>query len=303
MLESRQSRRRGAFALTVLVGVVAATAATVAIAAGTLGDWPMGGQNINNTRAQDQSTIGVGNVGRLKVKWTATLGGDVSSTPAISGGAVYVTDWGEFEPSKIFSLGGSLTKLDAKTGGVLWTRRIDSYAGEPAGAVSRTSPVVADGVVYVGDQNGGHMLAIDAATGNLIWNTAIANPGPFTIITQSPIIHDGVLYFGAASLEELFVAFGAPCCSFRGSVQALDAKTGAVKWTTYMTPATPAAPDGYSGASVWGSTPALDPKSGTLYVTTGNNYSVPPDVEAGAPDDPANFVDSFVALDIKTGAV
>jgi polyvinyl alcohol dehydrogenase (cytochrome) len=289
-------------------GVVAAQAGA---GGGLLGQWPMGGQNIRNTRSQDQKTISVANASKLAVKWTAQLGGDVSSTPAVSDGAVFVTDWGDnFDPSSANATtkGGSLTRLDARTGAVQWSRRIDSYGGEPEHAVSRTSPAVVDGVVYIGDQDGGHVLAIDAKTGDLRWNSGPINPGPFTIITQSPIVHDGVLYVGAASAEENVAAFpGYPCCFFRGSVSALDAATGRILWTTYMIPQG----SGYSGAGVWAGTAALDPSTKTLYVGTGNNYSVPESVsqcqaDGGTPAeclDPSNHVDAVLALDINSGAI
>ena len=73
------------------------------------------------------------------------------------------------------------------------------------------------------------------------------------------------------------------------------------------------APEGYSGNGVWGSTGAIDPKLKTLYVTTGNNYSLPQAVidcvnvngtENGlACMDAANYFDAIVALDIQTGAI
>jgi polyvinyl alcohol dehydrogenase (cytochrome) len=239
------------------------------------------------------------------------MGGDVSSTPAVNNGAVYVTDWGQLDPSSGYtnSSGGSLTKLDAQTGAVIWKRRLDSYANEPAGAVSRTSPAVVDNVVYIGDQNGANVLAIDAKTGNLIWNSGPINPGPFAIDTQSPIVSNGVVYVGAASSEEgVAAADGYPCCFARGSMSAIDAATGHILWTKYMIPAG----TGYSGAGVWAGTAALDPKSGTIYVGTGNNYSEPASVrtcEAAHPTDPAacidpnDHIDSIVALNTANGAI
>lgn len=306
---SPQRRRRSLlpFAVAALaVGVVSQAAAD----RGAAGEWPMGGQNIQNTRSQQQTAFNAGNVHKLALKWTAPLPGDVSSTPAVVNGAVYVTDWGTQDPTtgNSTSFGGSLTKLNAQTGDQIWSRRIDSYAGEPLHAVSRTSPAVVNGVVYIGDQNDGHVLAIDVTTGNLIWNSGPINPGPFTIITQSPIVHNGVVYVGTASAEENIASFpGYPCCFFRGSVSALNAATGAIIWTTYMIP--PGI--GYSGAGVWAGTAALDPATGTLYVGTGNNYSVPDSVEAcqaggGTPAqclDPDNHIDAIVALNISTGAI
>jgi polyvinyl alcohol dehydrogenase (cytochrome) len=297
-----------------LVAVVVGALATAAIAGEKLGDWAMGGQNTSNTRSQDQSVVGAGNAGRLAVKWTAHLDGDVTATAAVDGGAVYVPDWGAQDAASgnAFSLGGSITKLNARTGAVVWTRKLGSYAGEDANAVSRTSPAVVDNVVYIGDQNGAHVLAIDAKTGNLIWRSAPINPGPFAIITQSPIVSNGVLYVGAASAEENVASFtGYPCCIARGSISALDVKTGAILWTTFMVPDNHGVPGGYSGGGVWGSTPALDEKSGTLFVSTGNNYSEPAAVaeceaNGGTPGQclsPDDHVDSIVALDAKTGAI
>jgi polyvinyl alcohol dehydrogenase (cytochrome) len=298
--------------LLLLMIVLGGAAASVALAdGGSLGQWPFGGQNIQNTRSQEQKTLGVANASKLAAKWTTQLPGDVSSTPALNNGAVFVTDWGDnFDPASgnATTKGGSLTRLDARTGAVEWQRRIDSYAGEPAHAVSRTSPAVVNGVVYIGDQDGGHVLAIDAKSGALIWNTGPINPGPFTIITQSPLVNNGVVYVGAASAEENVASFpGYPCCSFRGSMSALDAATGQILWTTYMIPAG----SGYSGAGVWAGTAALDPKTGTLYIGTGNNYSVPDEVaqcqeDGGTPAaclDPNNHIDAIVALDSKTGAI
>ncbi|HEV8550846.1 MAG TPA: PQQ-binding-like beta-propeller repeat protein, partial [Polyangiaceae bacterium] len=137
-------------------------------------------------------------------------------------------------------------------------------------------------------------------------------PHPHAVLTQAPVLFDGVIYQGVSSDEE-----GAatdpnyPCCSFRGSVVATDARTGRVLWQTFMIPDQGPGTDVFSGAAVWGGMPAIDPLSGTLYVTTGNNYEIPQsaaDCEAagGSAEDclPAwNIINSFVALDLHTGAI
>ena len=117
---------------------------------------------------------------------------------------------------------------------------------------------------------------------------------------------------GIASSEEGFAAKNAvPCCNTRGSLLALDAQTGRRLWQTYMVPDNHGALDGYSGAGIWSSTPAIDPKRNTIYVRTGNNCSVPAAVEACSArnsfdpncNDPMDFFDSIVALDLGTGAI
>jgi len=131
------------------------------------------------------------------------------------------------------------------------------------------------------------------------------------IITQSATVFDGRVYVGVASLEEALAGLipDYPCCSFRGSMLALDVNTGAILWKTYT------APEGFSGNAVWGSSPAVDTKRGQIYIATGNNYSVPPDVLACVADNVDNpagqaaclpaddHFDSVLALDRKTGAI
>ena len=60
----------------------------------------------------------------------------------------------------------------------------------------------------------------------------------------------------------------------------------------------------YSGAPVWASTMVVDPLRGNLYVTTGNNYSVPQScVDDHSTCSPDNHFDSILALDIRTGTI
>jgi polyvinyl alcohol dehydrogenase (cytochrome) len=254
-------------------------------------DWPSAGADLSNTRHQPAETwVGPANVARLQPRWVFTTGGDVSATPAVVDGAVYVPDWA-----------GNLFKIDAASGAARWTRRIPDYTGLP-GSFARATPAVADGTLYVGTQAGAAwMLALDAATGELRWKTLL-DAHPAATVTQSAVVHASRVYVGVASDEERFAAFraGYRCCTFRGSVVALDATTGQVAWRAYTVPDNGGTPGGYSGVAVWGSTPVVDAARGALYVTTGNNYSAPAGADALPPD---NHVDAVVALDLQTGAV
>lgn len=266
-------------------------------------NWSVAGQGLQNTRHQaSEHQLGPGNVASLQVKWQFTTGGDVSATPAVHGGRVYVPDWA-----------GNLYALDRETGAQLWRASIAAATGIP-GDKSRVTPAVAGGRVYVGTQGpfggGGRMLAFDADTGALLWSTQVEDH-PAAVITQSAVVHAGRVYVGVSSQEEGFAALipGYPCCSFRGSMAALDARTGAILWKTMMVP------EGYPGGAIWGSSPAVDPKRGQLYIATGNNYDVPDSVlgcvEAAGDDTAAqracipaeNHMDAIVALDLATGAV
>jgi outer membrane protein assembly factor BamB len=92
---------------------------------------------------------------------------------------------------------------------------------------------------YFGDQRG-NAFAVDAVTGQLRWKTRI-EAHRAAIVTGAPALSNGVLYVPVSSYEE--VTGASPryeCCSFRGSLVALDAETGNVLWQSYTIPQLPA---------------------------------------------------------------
>jgi polyvinyl alcohol dehydrogenase (cytochrome) len=105
------------------------------------------------------------------------------------------------------------------------------------------------------------------------------------MITGAPVLVGGTLFVPISSIEELIGAgSGYACCSFRGSIVALDATTGKLVWKSYTIPQEPTPRTtnaagiqlrGPSGAAVW-SSPTYDARSGVIYATTGDNYSDPP---------------------------
>src|SRR3954469_12243774 len=269
------------------------------------GQWRTAGQNLNNTRSQPaEHLIRPGNVSHLTPKWVFTTGGDVSATPTVGGNAVYFPDWA-----------GNLFAVEKDTGRLIWSSKISNYNGVP-GAISRVSPAVDGNQLIIGDilsskqvHDGANVISVDRQTGRRRWITHV-DSHPAAIITGSPVIFDGIVYVGVSSIEETLALDPAyPCCSFRGSILALDARTGAILWKTFDMPENGGRPDGYSGGAVWQS-PAIDPERGLLFVGTGNNYTAPADVEAcqdadptancAAPDD---LFDAAVALHLKTGQI
>jgi polyvinyl alcohol dehydrogenase (cytochrome) len=266
--------------------------------------WPSGGQGLADDRFQPhETTISVKKAATLHPRWTANLAGSVSATPAVVNGVVYVPDWG-----------GYLSAIKTSTGQVIWRRRISSYNGI-ANSVSRTDPVADGPTLVIGTQLGKDVMAIVAATGARKWITR-ADPHPDAIITGSPIIYRGVVYVGVSSSEEGAAANPSyRCCTFRGSVIALSESTGKVLWKTYTVPANGGKPGGYSGGAVWGSTPVIDPATNSVYVGTGNDYTVPAaaskceanalkrhasDAKCTAAND---YFDSVLSLNLTTGKV
>jgi polyvinyl alcohol dehydrogenase (cytochrome) len=309
-LRASAPRGRGRV-VAALCGALLLCSASATLAAAAA-DWPMFGQNVRNTGAQaGEKTISPANVAQLGVKWTYTTEGDVSARAAVTGGIVYFPDWG-----------GYLHAVRASDGQAVWKVNLASYGltGSFDGNYhARTTPAVAKGVLYVGTQEGAWLLAISAKTGALLWKTQLESPqaDPYALVTTSPTVSGGTVFVGVASNEEGLAGFvpGFPCCQARGSVVAVQASNGRLKWKTYTLPA------GYSGAGVWGSNPAVDTDNGLVFVGTGNNYSHPKnEAPSGVPgvnygqciadggsaatcNSPDNHVDAVLALDVDSGAI
>ncbi len=249
--------------------------------------WNGWSTSLTNSRFQDAASAGLSaaDVPKLKLKWAFNLG-DVTmarSQPTIAGGRVFIG-----------SQTGAVYSLDADTGCTRW--------GYQAGTGIRAGVALgeAKGVpaVFFGDA-GGTMYALNAQTGKLMWKVKPMDHYA-TLATATPRFYKGVLYQPFSSFEEALA--GDPkfrCCTFRGSVVALDAATGKTLWKTFTIPeAAKAAPKtpagaaqmGPSGAAIW-SSPTIDEQRGTLYVSTGDNYS----------DPTTDTSDALLALDLKTG--
>jgi polyvinyl alcohol dehydrogenase (cytochrome) len=169
-----------------------------------------------------------------------------------------------------------------------------------ASATVKTAISVGDGgnAALFGDTNG-NVYALKVADGSVIWEVH-PDPHPAARITGSPLLVGTRLYVPISSGEEGASANPAyPCCTFRGSVIALDTATGQQVWKGY-TIAEEAKPTrknpqgvqyfGPSGAAVW-SSPTADLKAHAIYVGTGNNYS----------DPSTDMSDAVVAFDMITG--
>ena len=252
--------------------------------------WNGWGVDNFNSRFQSAEAAGISadQVPNLKVKWVFGLPTDFqTSQPTVVGGRVFVG-----------TMKGRVYSIDAKTGCLHWSVR--TTAGVRSTPVIDTLPATDPQryVVYVGDVEA-NLYALDAQTGKEIWKVKI-DDHPLSRITATPKTHGNRIYASATALEE--VAGGDPiyeCCTFRGSMVALNRFNGKLVWRGYTIPDPPAPVRknsigvqlwGPSGAAVW-SSPVLDPERNRIYVTTGDNYS-----------DPASLTsDAVVAFDMRTG--
>ncbi len=250
--------------------------------------WNGWSPSVTNSRFQDAASAGLAasDVGKLKLKWAFNLGDATvaRSQPAVAGGRMFIG-----------TSTGAVYALDADSGCTRW-----GFQAAPAGIRAGITIGDANGTpaVFFSDA-GATTYALNAHTGEQIWKVHPVDNFA-TMATATPRFYKGVLYQPYSSFEE---ALGPDpkfeCCTFRGSVIALDAATGQKIWQTFTitdpAKATRKSPSGTqlhgpSGAGVW-SAPTIDEQLGALYVATGDNYS----------DPPTDTSDAILAMDLKTG--
>ena len=242
--------------------------------------WLGWGAGLDNRRFQPAASAGlsVDSVRDLRLRWVFGLpdAEHARGAPTVVGGRVFLG-----------TRSGYVFALRADSGCTMWRFRAQAEV-RTAILISEFDP---DGrqTLYFGDTDAS-LYAVSAATGELLWKTKI-DEHPAATLTGSPVLFEGKLYTGVSSIEEFtgsFPDYG--CCTFRGSVVALDASNGEQIWKTYTIPESPVRrhlnPKGIrqfgpSGAGIW-STPTIDARLRRVYVTTGDNYSDPPTDDSDA---------------------
>lgn len=251
--------------------------------------WNGWGPQITNTRFQSGAQAGLTaeQAAKLTLKWAFGFPNATSARalPTIAGGRLFVG-----------ANSGAVYSLDAKTGCTIWTYQAKSAVRSAVVIGPRTG---GSGVTaYFGDGRA-NVYALDAASGDLLWSRNV-DEHPAAHITGTPTLYNNRLYVPVASGEE--GQGNNPkyeCCTFRGSLVALDIATGSLSWKTYTISAD-AKPIGKnasgttrwgpSGAGIW-SSPTIDVKRHVVYAATGNMYTEP---QQGTSD-------AIVAFDLDTG--
>jgi polyvinyl alcohol dehydrogenase (cytochrome) len=252
------------------------------------------GLDERNTRfiPADVARLAPAEVPRLALKWAFAFPSSTRarSQPAILGGEVIAG-----------SEDGTVWALEQETGCLRWSFQ--------AGGEVRTGITVRPWSAVKGrDQVIGYFTdlfarayALDLVTGKLVWTVKV-DEHPSATGTAQPTLYGDRLYVPVSSIETVPAADPTyACCSFRGSVVALNAMTGAIEWRTYSIPDAPKETGrnkigtpilSPSGAPIWTS-PTVDSRRGLLYVGTGENYSTPSN----------DTSDAVLALEIATGRI
>ncbi len=270
--------------------------------------WNGWGRDLDNTRYQPEPAIRAADVPKLALKWAfGYQGSAVAGQPTIVDGRVFVA-----------SATGHVYSLDAKTGCTYWTFdaqtgvRTAVTIGELAAPKAAPRPKKskhskrtpahlevqkAPSAVFFGDDRGA-VYALDAQKGRLLWKTQVEGQ-PSARIVGAPTLYQNRLYVAVASGELSSAAdVMYPCCTFRGSVTALDIATGDVQWKSYTVNAEPRPLQSASGSQRFGpagvpvmASPTIDTVRGLLYIATGSSFT--------PIDQP--LADAVVAFDLADG--
>ncbi len=232
--------------------------------------------------------------------WTApqiasytSVTGDYSKTaPAVADGNVYIGSAGNITAGNPTDY---LMAFNATTGAPAWTPTATQLDSDTY-ATLLSSPVVVNGITIAGAKHNvvfegvssreehltatghpykfqGSIVAVDATNGKILWKTSTVCPNTLT----SDQSLDGTTQYGLGVFATTFTyvpsggSWSLPSC-------------------------------GYTGGAIWSSTAAYDARDNLVFVTTGNNYSVPAGVTASNVSG-SDYDDSMMALNASTGAV
>ena len=240
------------------------------------GEWNGWGGNVANTRFQPNGGLTAADLPQAEIEMGVRLSHGVTSAraqPTIAGGRLFVA-----------SENGEVHALDPKTGCTYWTFKAQAgvRTAMSVGPYKNGSRRRARRVLR---RRARQRLRRRRATGQQFW---VAQGRRASRRRRSPArrpYYDGRVFVPVQGLSEEGQGGTGKyeCCTFRGSLSALDANTGAVVWKTYTIGRAEAARQeqgrraewGPAGGGIW-SAPTVDPKRGMVYVATGNGYADPP---------------------------
>jgi alcohol dehydrogenase (cytochrome c) len=250
-------------------------------------DWAGYNNTLTGERFSPLDQITAANVGRVRRVCTYDLGerAAMEAGPVVVDGSLYVTT------------AENTYAIDAATCALRWKHEYQYSPGPPFDLKVNRGVAYLNGRLFRG-ANDGRVYALDAWTGQELWNVAAADPSKGETFPAAPAAWDNLVFIGNAGGDNFGVA---------GRMMAFDAETGARVWTSNLIPESGSSGGTWppetetvprAGGASWTSY-SLDTLSGTVYVPTGN--AAPdflPQVRPGA----NLYTYSVVALDARTGA-
>lgn len=249
-------------------------------------NWLMYSGTLDSQRYSKLDQVNTENVSDLELQWAYQIPviDRAETVPLVVDGIMFITE----APSNV-------TAVDAATGRVYW--RYDHELPDDlricCGRNNRGVAILGE-TLFMSTLDA-HLVALDARTGNLLWNTEVADHEAGYSKTAAPLIVKDKVVTGIAGGE-----YG-----IRGFIDAYDPETGERVWRTYTIPG-PGEPgnDSWSGdswetggAATW-ITGAYDADLNQVYWGTGNPG---PDWNGDVRLGDNLYSDSVMALDGDTG--
>lgn len=231
--------------------------------------WPTFLYNPERTGANlGERTLAPSNVSQLQEVWTLPSNGSDFSAPIVVNNTLFYGSWN-----------GEEYAVNAATGLVEWSRDLGTDPGCGYAPMGISSTAAYDrGTLYLGGGDG-YWYALNATTGQVDWRYFVGAPPTFNNYDwASALVYGSSLYIGVASCFDNPLVRGA-------LVQVNLTGSHTANHTFYTVPANE------TGADIW-TTPAADPGSNTIWVTTGNENSSYP-----------TYANAIIALDASTLAV
>ena len=284
------------------------------------GDWTTYGGNDWNQRYSTLKQISTGNVAQLVPRKIFQTGiarlGSFENTPIVQNGVMYVTTPYNTAMAYDLNTNKELWRYEHKLGTTIFC----------CGPNNRGVAIHGGAHVYMGTLDA-RLVALDAKSGEVLWDKEVADPAFGYSITHAPLVVGDNIIVGVSGGE-----YG-----IRGHVTAYNAGSGEQVWRWYSIPAPQGdptfdekAPNGWwgtwapkaedadlhrdiakekadsakyadawqrGGGGVW-MTPAYDKESNTLYVAVGNPS---PDLDGSVRPGDNLYTDAVVAIDATSG--
>lgn len=253
-----------------------------------INDWGLGHSN-NRYYNSDDLRINADNVDQLELSWVFAFPNSSRARvqPTIAGNTLFTA-----------SQTGTIYALDRATGCIRWTFQAAEEI-RSALVIGRDSHGVANRLFF-GDFSA-QVYAIDLITQELLWKVKV-DEHPDATITGTLSAFEDKIYIPVSSTEIGTAADEQyACCTFRGSMVALNQADGSKAWKTYIIEETPTIQGqnskgvnriGPSGAPIWTAV-SIDTARRVLYIGTGENYTRPVTTTS----------DAIIALSLDDGAI
>ena len=249
-------------------------------------NWLMYSGNYYAQRYSGLDLIDRQNVAGLEIAWVHQLQvlDRAETTPLVVDGVMFITE----SPSAVIA-------VDAGSGRPYWRYEHQLPADMVFCCGRNNRGVAVQGDTVLMSTLDAHLVALDAKTGDVLWETEVHETSSGYSKTAAPLVVGDKVFTGVAGGE-----FG-----IRGTIDAYNLHTGAREWRFFTTPG-PDNPDVQSwsgeswrtgGAATW-MTGSYDPELNLVYWGTGNPG---PDYDGTVREGDNLYSDSVVALDADSG--